>query len=266
MAKEPIELKWIEDLLSEQSYIRKSMFGGFAYYRGECLVLALFESQDSKWQGVLFPIEREFHARARESFPFLKPHSILTKWLYLPMASENFEDQVQEVVRAIKKPGGYWGVIPKAKPKSGSRSQSQARALFDSKSSAKIKTKDAQKAKFTNKSKLDTKKPSLFSDEPVRDVLKKAKKVSDLKNLGPVSEAEFAKIGIVSAQQFIRLGWKKTMKKLVELNPKNRHSLFAYALIGALTNTEYSRISETQKNEAKAFVHSLPRQKKNRSK
>jgi hypothetical protein len=188
-------------------------------------------------------------------------------------------------------------VIPKSKVKSNSgyRSQSEPRALIAAKS--KTKNKDVFKGKFIDKSKLkakkapkpkiknaanitsqyksrdnsspgsslnpnsklDTRRPSLFSDEPVHDVLSRAKKVSDLKNLGPVSEAEFAKIGIVSARQFIKLGWKKTMKKLVELNPKNRHSLFAYALIGALTNTEYSRISEAQKNEAKAFVHSLPR-------
>jgi hypothetical protein len=103
MAKEPFELKWIQDLLPAQTYIRRSMFGGFAYYRGESLVLALFESKDSQWQGVLFPIEREFHSRALETFPFLAPHSILSKWLYLPMANENFEDQVQEVIRAVKK-------------------------------------------------------------------------------------------------------------------------------------------------------------------
>lgn len=45
--------------------------------------------------------------------------------------------------------------------------------------------------------------------------------------------------------------------------------MFAYALIGALTNQEFSRISEDEKNEARSFVRGLAaaeKAQKNKSK
>ena len=99
--------------------------------------------------------------------------------------------------------------------------------------------------------------PKMFSDEPAQFVLTKAIKASDLKNLGPVTDEMFAKAGIKGAQQFIKLGWKKTMVKLSKSNPKNCHSIFAYALIGALTNTLWNRISEADKKEAQRFCKEL---------
>ncbi len=109
---------------------------------------------------------------------------------------------------------------------------------------------------------IDTRTPRMFSEQPVEEVLKSAKKISDLKNLGAITEKEFVKIGITSAQQFIKLGWKKALFKLVQKNPRNRHSMFAYALIGALTNTELSRITDAEKAEARAFVKALSPTKK----
>jgi hypothetical protein len=109
---------------------------------------------------------------------------------------------------------------------------------------------------------INTKIPQMFRDEPAELILKQAKKISDLKNLGPVSEVNFAKAGIKSAQQFAKLGWKKTMLKLVKSDPKNRHSIYAYALIGALKNLEWNRISQEDKDEARKFVASLKPAKK----
>lgn len=235
MAKEPKELKWIEELLPDEGYRRKAMFGGFAYYIEDKIILVLFESDDSRWNGAMFPLEHEFQPQALRKFPALKPHSILPKWLYLPLESEDFEDLISKILKDVLKPASFWGSIPKPKKK-----------------------KDKSKDKVILE-KIDTRTPRMFSDEPAQDVLKRARKISDLKNLGSVTEQQLAKVGITTAQQFIKLGWKKTLKKLIEYDPKYRHSLFAYALIGALTNNEYSHISDAEKEEAKAFVKSTPR-------
>ena len=106
-------------------------------------------------------------------------------------------------------------------------------------------------------SRINMKVPSMFRDEPAKQVLNKAKKISDLKNLGPETEKSFENAGIKTAQQFIKLGWKKAMIKLVNSNPKHRHSILAYALIGALTNIEWNAISEKEKLEAREFVKGL---------
>jgi hypothetical protein len=100
-------------------------------------------------------------------------------------------------------------------------------------------------------------RPKMFHDESPEEVFKTAKKISDLKNLGPATEKSFLQAGIKSAQTLRKIGWKKAMVKLVALNPKNRHSLFAYAIIGALKNQEWNAISESDKLEARSFCAKL---------
>jgi hypothetical protein len=250
MAKEPQELKWIESLLPEGDFRRRSMFGGFSYSLNDKMILALFESPGSKaykgkkyafelWDGCMFPVEREFHEKAFDQFPFLVNHPILSKWLYLPTATEGFEDLVTEVLAQVVRPTSFWGSIPGTK---------------------KTKAKRIKEEKIDLK--MDTRKPRMFSDEPVDDVLEKAKKVSDLKNIGPTMEAELKSAGIKDAATFIRLGWQASLKKVVAKNPKYRHSIAAYTFIGALTNTEWNRIPEEKKTEARDFVKSLPKPKK----
>jgi DNA transformation protein and related proteins len=100
----------------------------------------------------------------------------------------------------------------------------------------------------------------MFQDEPVGNRFQKSSRISDLKNLGPKTEAHFTNIGITTALQFKKLGWKKTMEKLVNSNPKLRHSVYAYALIGALQNTDWNRISNEDKQAARAFCLLLKNQ------
>lgn len=253
-------LLWIEELLPEGVF-RKPMFGGFAYYQDGRLILALFESATEKtyrgktfpyklWFGCLFPAERKNHPEICRKFPFLFPHPVLGKWLYLPCeneasSGESFEINAQKVLREIRRESTLFGVVPAAKKK---------------KSNLKLNLKLNLKSKLRLKSvatPLDTKTPRMFADEPLDKKLATAKNISDLKNLGPKSETEFAQAGIKSVSAFFKLGWKKSLKKLVEANPKNRHSVFAYALIGALKNQMWHRISEEEKLEARDFVHSL---------
>lgn len=249
MAKEPQELKWIEELLPEEEYRRKSMFGGFAYYLAEKMVLATFESTGNRtyknkkypyeiWNGCMFPVEKEHQEKALQRFPFLISHPVLPKWLYLPLETESFEELATEVVTQAIKPMGYWGSIPKPKSK-------------------KKKSKESS----PDLDKIDTRTPRMFSDEPPEQILKTAQKISDLKNLGIKAQQEFHKAGIKTVAQFTKLGWKKSLLKLAKSNPKNRHSVFAYALIGALNNKDWTAISEEEKAEARDFVKSIPRPK-----
>lgn len=254
MPKKLNELDWIEDLLPPD-IVRKHMFGGFAYYLQNKMVLAIFESVGDRsykdkhydfdiWNGCMFPCEREQHTEILKKYPFLVNHPVLPKWLYLPVQNETFEANAETLLKEIRRRSPLFGVIPKEKKKS-----------------AKVnRKKNLQDEKITQ-----FKKPSMFRDELPSAVLEKAKVISDLKNLGPTSEKVFSKAGIKTAQQFIKLGWKKAMIKLVESDPRNRHTMFAYALIGALTNREWNGLSEIEKAEAKEFVHSLPRKTNSKS-
>lgn len=105
----------------------------------------------------------------------------------------------------------------------------------------------------------------MFQDEPAEERFLQAKKISELMNLGPMAEKQFAAAGIKTASQFRKLGWQKTMKKLVASNPKHRHSLYAYAIIGALQNIMWARIPEKDKAAARVFCASLKLQSKKQS-
>ncbi|WP_373999301.1 TfoX/Sxy family DNA transformation protein [Bdellovibrio bacteriovorus] len=250
MAKEPQELKWIESLLPEGEYRRKAMFGGFIYYIEDKAVLLIFESEGGSrtykgkkydfdlWNGCMFPVDKEFQEQALQRCPFLIPHPILPKWLYLPVHTEHFDELATEALKQAVRPNSYWGSIPKSKLKA---KKDPFRGISD---------------------KMDTTRPRMFTDEPAETVLKRAKKISDLKNLGAESEKHFHKAGIKTPQQFIKLGWKKTLLKLIAMNPKHRHSIYAYALIGALTNTEFNLISQAEKDEARSFVQGLAKKEK----
>lgn len=115
-------------------------------------------------------------------------------------------------------------------------------------------------------SKGQWKTPKMFRDEPASVRFETALRVSDLKNLGPSTEKAFAEIGIKTAKQFKKLGWQKTMTLLIKRNPKNNHSLYAYALIGALENIEWNRISDKQKKAAQEFCGKLRDKSKNKTK
>ena len=252
MAAKPLnELYWVEDLLEKTDYLKKPMFGGFAFYLNDKIILALFEGDGETkykdkdyhfeiWHGCLFPLERENHALALKQFPFLVQHPVLTKWLYLPLKTENFEDLTTKIIRQIIKPDSFWGVIPKPKNKK-------------SKSSNQVK-KINKKSLVVRSEKVNMKTPQMFRDLPLN--LEKAsafKNIADFKNLGPESEKSFKAAGIKTPQQFLKLGWQKAWFKLAQFNIKNAHTMYGYALIGALENKEWNALSEDEKQLAKDF-------------
>lgn len=251
MAKEPQELKWIESLFSEDSFRRRGMFGGFAYYLEDKVVLVIFESEGGSrtyqkktypfdlWNGCMFPLEHSLQEAALQKFPFLFPHPILPKWLYLPLHTENFEELATSVMKQVLKPQSLWGSVPARKGRSKRVPKDKEIPL-----------------------KLDTRRPRMFSDEPAEAKLRTSEKLSDLKNIGTELEKKLQNAGIKTVQKFVDLGWKKSWIKLVHLDSKHRHSLYAYTLIGALTNREWNRITDEEKNEARAFAKTLAPQKK----
>lgn len=246
MAKKPKDLEWIEELLPSE-VIRKPMFGGFAYYRGPVLILVMFESIGDRtykgqrfkfdlWNGCMFPMEKIHHQEALKAFPFLINHPVLPKWLYLPQQSEDFEQKVEDILKQVLRPKSFWGVLPKEKSKGGK-----------AKKKVKVKT-DA----------IDTSRPRMFSDDESKSIdFSLLNNISDLKNFGPSTEIHFRKAGIKTPEQFSKLGWKRTLLKLGESNVKHLHTMFAYALIGALENKHWFKLSEDEKREAVAYTKSL---------
>jgi hypothetical protein len=248
MAKKLDSLDWIPELLPK-NYIRKPMFGGFAFYVDSKIVLVLFENEGDRthrgkeysydlWNGCLFPTERQFHSEILKKFPQLISHPVLPKWLYLPSQTEDFESIVEDVLKFIRARSSLFGVVPALK---------------------KVKKEPSKKVEA-----IDTRIPKMFAEDPKPIRLGKAHKITDLKNLGPSSEKEFHKAGIQTADQFIKMGWKKAFQKLTVVNPKNRHSIFAYALIGALKNVQWNQIPEEDKLEARTFAQSLKPVKKSK--
>lgn len=256
MAKELENLGWVEELLPAD-HLRKRMFGGFAYYMDEKLVLVIFESEGNKvyrgekydfeiWNGCMLPVEKDQQPAVLKNYPYLISHPVLPKWLYLPAETENFESLMEPLLKELRRKNPLFGSIPKAKGVKSSKKKNTADEID------------------TN---IDTRRPRMFSDEPAEEKIQKVKKISDFKNLGPEAEKTFAKAGIKTPQVMIKLGWKKTMEKLCKSNPKNNHSIMAYAVIGALKNQMWNLISESEKLEAREFMKALrDRQAKKTSK
>lgn len=144
MAKTQLhELNWIEDLLPE-GCIKKHMFGGFAYYFENKLVLCLFEDAKTKsyknlkfdfaiWNGCLFPCDRENHDAIFKKYPFLINHPVLPKWLYLPQQSEDFESQVEIILKEIRRRSPLFGTVPKTKKKSSKKQIAVKKARINTK-------------------------------------------------------------------------------------------------------------------------------------
>lgn len=112
-------LLWIEELLPDD-IISVSKRGGRGYYLDDAFVLLLIESGQSFehkgitypfkiWNGCLFPIEKIKQNAVYAKFQFLENHPVLKDALYLPADSENFAEEVQLVLREIKKKNPLFG-------------------------------------------------------------------------------------------------------------------------------------------------------------
>lgn len=118
---------WLwEQFEDRREYYRKRMFGSQAVYLGDRLMFGVTE-KDEPWCGLLCATSREHHPSLLAQFPFLKPHPILGKWLYLSAAADGFEQNAQLIMDAIQSGDPRFGVESKPrvrKPKHKERARS----------------------------------------------------------------------------------------------------------------------------------------------
>ncbi|HEX7675021.1 MAG TPA: hypothetical protein VF412_12660 [Bdellovibrio sp.] len=124
-------LLWIEDLLPHdiQSLPKH---GGVAYYLDMNLVLILVEQSDSTyeykgvtypfqlWNGAIIPIKYARQSAFFLKYLFLENHPANKDWLYIPAESENFEEEIRQLLREINKRNPLLGVpmkVPTALPR-----------------------------------------------------------------------------------------------------------------------------------------------------
>ncbi|GIL21248.1 MAG: hypothetical protein BroJett041_23620 [Candidatus Jettenia caeni] len=240
------ELEFVEDLLPKNEWVRKRMFGGLSYYIDGKMMLVMFEDTTTRsyknkkfpyaiWNGCLLPLEREFHAQLIKAFPALSPHPVLGKWLYLPLETENFDDIIERIINHLSRHRDIWGIYPKSK---------------------KTSKKKVQVDKDLDLN-MDISRPRMFSESDADFKISKKTKITELKNLGPATEKEFLAVGIKTAHDLKKLGWKKAMIKLIDHNPKNAHLIFAKAIIGGLTNKPWFQIDAQTESEAKEFLNKI---------
>ena len=108
-------LGWVIDRLQgEPSFVRKSMFGCDACYLHGRLVLVLAMRKEEPWRGILVPTEKEFHHALVLLHEGLRRHSVLGKWLYLPLSCEHFEETALALAERVIADDHRVGVMPGA--------------------------------------------------------------------------------------------------------------------------------------------------------
>lgn len=149
-------LQWIEELLPHD-VLMIPKHGGHAYYLDEHLVLILVEHTESTyehkgvtypfdlWKGCIFPIEQKKQNAFILKYLFLENHPCNKNWLYIPAESENFEEEVKQMMREISRRNPLLGIPEKFK-----------------KPRAKGTTEKAGKKKAPKKIKADKKRENAF--------------------------------------------------------------------------------------------------------
>lgn len=114
-------LLWIEEHLPHDIQMIPK-HGGHAYYLDSHLVLILVEHSESVyehkgvtydfdlWKGCIFPVEQKKQSAFILKYLFLENHPVNKNWLYIPMDSESFEEQVKQVLREISKRNPLLGI------------------------------------------------------------------------------------------------------------------------------------------------------------
>ncbi len=112
-SEHPFAWLW-EPLEAEATFVLRSMFGAKAAYLDGKIMLC-FPMRGEEWKGVLVCTDRKDHASLMAEFPVLTPHSILSKWLFLPERAEHFERVAQKLVALAQRRDPRIGVLPQPK-------------------------------------------------------------------------------------------------------------------------------------------------------
>lgn len=119
-------LIWIEDQLPP-GFDAVPKHGGMAYYLDMKLVLILVEQRGQGyehkgvtypfevWNGCILPIEQKKQSAFFLKYSFLENHPANKDWLYIPADTENFEDDVKQLLREIMKGNPLLGIPMKVK-------------------------------------------------------------------------------------------------------------------------------------------------------
>lgn len=82
-------------------------------------------------------------------------------------------------------------------------------------------------------------------------------RISELLNLGPVSERQLAEVGIADADALRATGVLKAYARLKWRHPREINVVALYALEGALTDTHWNRLPAARKEELRRFAAEL---------
>jgi len=105
-------LQWLlEPVEGEPCFFQKRMFGFQAAYLFGKLGFVLADKEEP-WNGLLICTSHEFHSALIGEYPELRPHPVLGKWLYLPLALDSFEETAQKLVQQAMKKDPRIGVEP----------------------------------------------------------------------------------------------------------------------------------------------------------
>jgi hypothetical protein len=148
----PIDnLLWIEELLPP-GFAAVPKKGGLAYYLEGVEVLILVEKRGTYehkgvsypfelWNGAIIPVEYKKQSAFFLKYLFLENHPASKDWLYIPADSEDFEDQIKQVMREINKRNPLLGI------------QQKSAALTEEKKAAPPRTKKPLPVKKADKKK-----------------------------------------------------------------------------------------------------------------
>ncbi len=125
-----LHLWMAEPLIERPGAVVRRMFGGTSIYIDGVMLLVLADGEQP-WNGLLFPVERAVHAEVLADFPWLTPHTILPKWLYLSVEDEHFEERGHKLIRQILEGDLRFGVIPPPRKKRGSPKKAEQKPAPD---------------------------------------------------------------------------------------------------------------------------------------
>ena len=221
---------FFEALAAEDSFYCKKFFGGLSIYVFGQMVAFLSEHPGEKewrgksfqfdvWNGCLIPSHREHHDLLLKKIKGTVVHPVISKWLYLPQAAQQFETSMFKLIEMIENKSTLIGVEPEIS--SGKRP----------------KKKPSNDLKNTKISQMMNLGPAVEKD---------------FNAIGITHAAQIVKLGPEKA--FIKmLEGRLKLKR----SAKCCNALYLYSLYGAINNLHWTQIPENKKKEFKALTEKL---------
>ncbi|MEI8133609.1 MAG: hypothetical protein WCH46_00865 [bacterium] len=122
ITQKPLPFEFILEYLYPITPRIKPMFGCFALYSEEKILLMLREKEDNAHDnGVWIATSAEHHESLKKMLPSMRSIEVLgngeTNWQMIPQSADDFESSVKKICELIKKSDKRIGKIPKGKKK-----------------------------------------------------------------------------------------------------------------------------------------------------